>query len=200
MSAKRRGKKMQRQRRLADRGPRPPASDDRPELDDLDDIDDLDDPSFIFHYDPVTGAASAVSGLFAGGLPFSKMMGHIMHHGGLAVEQLPPGALTEMLMDNACSTVAKNEAASLGDGCEAWYRWPVGNGIFMELKLYRGQGQLLLPESLRSHAEVEAVIDELVIGHCLRQPQISRAAREQGAEAALALIDAIPIHLFLIED
>lgn len=186
MTAKRRKQKMQRQRRLANRGPRPPASSDGTGQKDGDNRE--------------AATASAMSGPFAGGIPFSNMMAHILRYDGLAVDQLPAGALTEMLRDHTRSTDAKNDAASLGDGCEAWYRWPVGNGIFIDLKLYHRQGRVEIPESLKSHPEVETVIGDLVMEHYIQQPQINRVARQRGAEAALALIDAIPIELFLIED
>ncbi len=104
-----------------------------------------------------------------------------------------------MLRDHACPTVAKNDAKALRDGCEAWYRWPVGNGTYIDLKLYQTRGRLQLPESLQSHAEVVAVMDAIIFEHYIEQPVINRALHERGAEAATDLIEAIPIHLYVEE-
>lgn len=200
MGAKRRQRKMQRQRRVAGRGPRPPQSSDDADRDDLDDLDDLDDSSFFIQFDPVSGTAVAVPGGFPGGDSLSNLVAHLVRNDGLAADQLPAGALAEMLREHACPTLAQNDAKTLGDGCEAWYRWPVGNGIYIDLQLYHAQGRLQLPESLMGHPEVEAVMGEIITAHYIQQPRINRALQEQGAEAAMALIDAIPIHLFSLED
>jgi hypothetical protein len=219
MSAKRRLKKMKRQRRLAGRDPVPLVIDNTPkpgdpdyldylddlkffedlENDDLDD-DDLDDSSFFVQFDPITGAISAVPDPFAGDLPMSDLMGHIIRNDGLAADRLPAGALAKLLSENVCPTNAQHEAMTLRDGCEAWHRWPVGHGLYIDLKLYQDRGNLQIPESLIDHPEVDKVIGDVITEHYVQQPKINRVLRQQGAEAARALIDAIPIHLFSIED
>ena len=129
MSAKRRLKKMQRQRRLANRPPKPAASSGHADVDDIDDLDDddLDDSSFFIQFDPITGTVSAVPDPFAGDLPMSNLIGHIIRNDGLAADRLPAGVLAKMLSENVCPANAQHEAMTLRDGCEAWHRWPVGH-------------------------------------------------------------------------
>lgn len=192
MSAKRRLKKMQRQRRVASRGAQPPAKSEK--------IDDSDDSSFFMSMDQVRVAVNGVDGSIAGKLPMSSLIGHIIHNDGLAADRLPPGALSELLSESVCPAHARRGALMLCDGCEAWFRWPVGHGLFIDLQLYHDHGKLQVPESLSSHPEVHGVICDVIAEHYGQNPSIRRALLQRGAKAARALIDQIPIHLFLIED
>lgn len=200
MSAKRQLKKMQRQRRAAKRSSRLSTSSDHSELIEVNDIADDDDPNFIFNFDPATGTASALAGLFASDFPVSSLLAHIIRNNGLVADRLPVGALAKMLRESACPTIAKNDAMTLRDDCEAWYRWPVGHGLYIDLRLYHAHGRLKIPETLVSHPEVEEAINDILAEHYMQQPQFHRVLCLQGVEKAAALINAIPIHLYVIED
>ncbi len=195
MSTKRRLKKMQRQRRVANHSPQ-----SKPTTLGHHDFDDDDDHNLAIHCDPTTGIATAVSGLFGEAIPMSLLVGHLIRNDGLAAEQLPAGAITELLYEHASLTDAKKEAAKLGRGCEAWYRWPVGHGNYIDLQLYHTRGRLQLPESLQHHPEVVATMNKIIFDHYIQHPSIHRTLQQQGAEAAVDLVEAIPIQLFIEDD
>lgn len=186
MTAKRRMKKMQRQRRVANHGPQPQRF--------------SGDLNQVVRFDQVTGGASAMSELIGEAIPMSLLVGHLIRNDGLAAELLPAGALTELIYEHASLTDAKNEAAKLGRGCEAWYRWPVGHGNYIDLQLFHARGRLQLPESLQHHPEVIETMNKIIFDHYIQHPLINRTLHQQGAEAAVDLVEAIPIQLFLEDD